>query len=112
MKLILGIYGLVLLIQANSIPAFEDDPYAVLDAADRFTNSAKITWIVVDDATVRCQAESHKRNFGGFPKGVEACSFWNEKGVLGNCTIITDRFTNYIQIAHETLHCFKGAFHD
>jgi hypothetical protein len=101
---------LLALVVTNAM-AFTDDPVAPFDASTLMTTKTTISWEVVPNANVRCQAESKKRGYGGFGSKVEACSFW-EKGLTGNrCIIITNKWTSMHQLGHETRHCFQGGFH-
>lgn len=87
------------------------DPIANFDARKVMTDKSNIEWHRVDNLQQVCEAESKKRNLGGFGYSVEACSFW-EKGFTGNtCHIFTRKDTNLHNLGHETRHCFQGAFH-
>ena len=85
------------------------DPEDLFDATRNFTDSSMIKWTVTKDVQNSCEAESRKRNLGGFGFPVEACSFWDAGGK--SCIIITSPYTTMHAIGHELRHCFQGNFH-
>lgn len=91
--------------------AVRDDPYEVFDMSKRFYDTAVIEVHTVDDANERCQKESRKRGFGGFPYKVEACTFWAD-GSNNKCTIYLPKRTNMHQLGHEVRHCYQGPWHE
>lgn len=95
--------------QAFSAP-FKDDPYALMDITKRMASSIQIEFHSDDDVSERCQKESKRRGFGGWPYKVYACAFWNEDGGR-KCSIYLPKNTNMHQIGHETSHCLLGAYH-
>ena len=76
-------------------------------------NSDKITvsFIVTDNVTAVCDAESKKRGYGGFNKAVEACSFYQNTPANNKCTVVLPKVTNYHMIGHEIRHCMQGSYH-
>lgn len=94
------------------IPAFgfaQDwrNPDAAFSTKPNFTNQTTVTWLVVGNVQRTCERESHKRGYGGFGYGVEACSFWTKS----QCTIVTSTKPTMHNLGHELRHCYQGAFH-
>ena len=87
--------------------AYKEDPHQSFPTSKNTTNKTTITWTPVDNVQKRCEAESHKRVFGGFNYPVEACSFW----ASNTCQIVTAKFVNFHTLGHEVRHCFQGEFH-
>ncbi|CAB4133565.1 hypothetical protein UFOVP257_287 [uncultured Caudovirales phage] len=85
------------------------DPESNFDATRNFTDASLIKWVVTKDVQGTCEAESRKRNMGGFGYPVEACSFWDAGGK--SCIIITNTNTTMHAIGHEMRHCFQGNYH-
>ena len=107
---IIGILlGISMASSAVSI-TIKDDPYEVFSIAEKMYDTAEIRIMAVNDVSNRCQEESRKRGFGGFPYAVFACSFWNEGGSR-RCTIFLGKKTNMHQLGHEVRHCYQGAWH-
>lgn len=87
-----------------------DDPYEVFDISKRMTSSIKVEIHTDDNAPERCQRESRRRGFGGWPYKVFACSFWNEENGH-KCSVYLPKNTNMHQLGHEIRHCYQGAWH-
>ena len=87
--------------------ALEKSPTEMYSVAKLVTQQTKVTVVVVDDVRKGCEAESHRRNLGGFRIPLEACSFWNEE----TCTIVVGKRTNNDILGHEFRHCIQGHFH-
>lgn len=109
-KMIAILGGLVITFSARSV-SFKDDPYEVFDISKKKYDSAEVRIVTVNDVSDRCQQESHKRHLGGFPYKVYACTFWNDGGVSGRCTIYLGMSTNMHQLGHEIRHCYLWNFH-
>lgn len=98
---------LFLIAQLGSASADWDDPMASFPAGDVQKTPMNIKWMPVDNVQQVCDAESRKRNNGGFGFAIKACSFWE-----GNsCTIITSKRPNMHTLGHEMRHCFQGNWH-
>ena len=67
----------------------------------------EVSIVSVDNIGERCQKESIKRGFGGFPYAVSACTFWKGK----KCTIYLGAEVNNDTLGHEMRHCLQGKFH-
>ena len=87
--------------------ALEKSPTEMYSVAKLITQQTTVTVIVADNVRKTCQAESHRRNLGGFKHAFEACSFWNEE----TCTIVVGKRTNNDILGHEFRHCIQGKFH-
>ena len=87
--------------------ALEKSPTEMYSVAKLVTHQTTITVLVVDDVRKGCEAESHRRNLGGFKHAFDACSFWNEE----TCTIVVGKRTNNDILGHEFRHCIQGNFH-
>ena len=87
--------------------ALEKSPTEMYSVAKLITQQTTVTVIVADNVRKTCQAESHRRNLGGFKHEFEACSFWNEE----KCTIVVGKRTNNDILGHEFRHCIQGHFH-
>lgn len=105
--------ALVILLVVSSFNAFayDENPEHYFSTSKNFTNQSLISWIPVDNVQARCEAESRKRNLGGFGYNIEACSFWERRNGQDICTVITARDTNMHTVGHEIRHCFQGAWH-
>jgi hypothetical protein len=107
---IIGILaGMVITCSAGAV-TIKDDPYEVFDFSQKMYDATEVRIMTVNDISDRCQQESHKRGFGGFPYKVHACSFWNEGGSR-KCTIYLGKMTNMHQLGHEVRHCYQGSWH-
>jgi len=65
----------------------------------------------VKDVKERCEAESHRRGFGGFGDRMVACSFWNLSEPKSQCHIVVPRKASLITLGHEFAHCLFGSWH-
>ena len=101
---------ILLLLIPNLAFAWKDDPYEVFDMSRRMYSNVEIEIVTSNDISNRCQQESRKRGFGGFPYTVYACSFWNENRQR-KCTIYLPTQTDMHQLGHEVRHCFQGSSH-
>lgn len=101
--------ALFLLVPALAV-AWEDNPYDVFDITKKMYNKTEVEIVTSNDPSTRCQVESKKRGFGGWPYKVYACTFWGEGG-RNKCTIYIGTTTNMHQLGHEFRHCFQGSFH-
>lgn len=84
-----------------------EDPNAMYNGSDNFTNNTTVTVRNVSNVQKECETESRKRGNGGFGYGVAACSFWTKK----ECTIILPKRFTKEMLGHEMLHCIQGSFH-
>lgn len=88
----------------------KDDPYEVFDMSKRMYDNVEVEIHTDSNISQRCENESHRRGFGGFPYKVYACTFWNEGG-RHKCTIYLPTNTNMHQLGHELRHCYQGSWH-
>ena len=98
---------ILLLIPSICIGRLEKSPTEMYKMNNLITEETTVTIIVTDNVQKTCNAESHKRNLGGFGHEFEACSFWNNT----TCTIVVGKKTNNDILGHEIRHCFQGHFH-
>jgi hypothetical protein len=84
-----------------------ENPETLFDATKNETMDVRIRWVVVGDVDKACNAEQKRRGYPVFRFKVNACSFWQDK----ECVIYTRKMTNIHTLGHETLHCFRGAYH-
>jgi hypothetical protein len=61
-----------------------------------------VSWIAVEDINDFCYALIGLRR--------PACSIWTKSGK--RCVIFTGRQTDEQMVGHESVHCFKGDFHE
>lgn len=61
-----------------------------------------VSWIAVDDIDDFCFALIRLRR--------SACSIWTKSGE--RCVIFTGKQTDEQKVGHESVHCFKGDFHE
>jgi hypothetical protein len=73
--------------------------------------NAKIEIITAKNVTKNCEAESRKRNLGGFGYSVDGCAFWDDTNSGRVCTIVIGTTATNDLIAHEVRHCFQGQYH-
>lgn len=94
-----------LLVVSNALA--NNDPTALFDTKDNYTNQSTITWRYVSDLQKACETESRKRGYKGFGYALNACSFFD-----GNqCLIITEKKVSMHTLGHEVRHCFQGNWH-
>jgi hypothetical protein len=103
--------ALAVLLLTMSAAAVAETPLEMYSMSKNFTNRTTITIVPVANVQARCEAESRKRNLGGFGYGVDACSFWVRNGENSTCTIVVGLQTNNDTLGHEMRHCLQGAFH-
>jgi hypothetical protein len=89
----------------------EDDPYELFNMSKRMYDNAEIEIHTDNNISERCEQESHKRGYNGFPYKVYACTFWDEGG-RHKCSIYLPKQTNMHQLGHEMRHCFQGVWHE
>ena len=83
------------------------DPESKFDVARNEVSKVHLKWVAVADVNATCVAENKKRGGKVWSFNVQACSFWQ-----GNeCVIYTARKASIHNLGHETLHCFRGAYH-
>ena len=83
------------------------DPESKFEVAGNEISKVRLKWIAVTDVNGACVAENKKRGGKLWSFNVQACSFWQ-----GNeCVIYTAKTTSIHSLGHETLHCFRGAYH-
>jgi len=83
------------------------NPEELFDTKKNAYKTIELTWLVVDNVTAACAAESKKRLGKSFGYAVEGCSFWDGP----KCTIITARKTTVHTIGHELRHCYQFHWH-
>jgi hypothetical protein len=83
------------------------NPEETFDARKNEYKTIELTWLVVDNVTAACSAESKKRLGKSFGYAVDGCSFWEGP----KCTIITGRSTTVHTIGHELRHCYQFNWH-
>lgn len=109
MKYIIFTFFLIISSQSYAV----ESPYDKFSAKSNFTNQTTVEWVQVDNVRIGCDKESKSRGLPGYPKPVEACSFWNKTLFGGNtCLIITPKHVQYWTFGHELRHCFQGRFHN
>jgi hypothetical protein len=102
---------LSMLIANAALAGMEKGPLDMYDITKMMTDSVSVKVVPVPNVQKTCEAESRKRNFGGFGTPVEACSFWDKTFTGYSCTIIVGKKTNNDILGHEFRHCLQGNFH-
>ena len=64
----------------NTDPCFCESPTQMYSIRKKMRHTeVEVSIVSVDNIGERCQKESIKRGFGGFPYTVRACTFWEEE---------------------------------
>lgn len=96
---------------ATATATAAESPYDKFSAKNSLTDKTTVKWVQVDDIRAGCDKESKRRGFSGYPKPIEACSFWTTTIFGDSCLIMTSRTPDYWTFGHELRHCFQGSFH-
>lgn len=101
----------LLLVSSVAHAGLEKSPTEMYDMTKLMTDKVSVKVITSANIQSTCEAESRKRNFGGFGYPMDACTFW-DKGISGySCTIFIGKRTNNDILGHELRHCLQGNFH-
>lgn len=65
----------------------------------------RISWTVVDNAAIVCNAMMHKK---AYDPTIKACAW--RSGIV--CEITTERNLDLAILGHEIRHCYEGKWHD
>lgn len=102
---------LTMLVVTSAQAGMEKGPLDMYDMTKLMTDQVSVKVIPVANVQKTCEAESRKRNFGGFGQPIEACTFWDKTFSGYSCTIIVGKKTNNDILGHEFRHCLQGNFH-
>lgn len=84
-----------------------DDPFAPFKTSNLKYPTTKITWKSVKNVHAECDKIRAETGSPKYTGGELACATWSN----GECTIVTDRYTNMGTVGHEIRHCFFGNWH-
>jgi len=95
-------------VTGSALAQLEKSPTEMYSIRNLRNTESIVNIVRTDNVAKTCEAESHRRGFGGFRGAkMEACSFHDSK----RCTIVVGWTTNNDILGHELRHCFAGDFH-